>query len=183
MAPVPVPTLGDKLALVGNVPRVLAAAIGALLFRPFTSGAVPNTAFKHFAFTAVRTNLDLITDAQEEWTKTPTEAAYKAYAKTARFDPSTDLLSSGLKVHWLGDKNAKKVVLYFHGGGYALAATAGHVQWLAELQKELGPQVAVLLVEYTLTPREQYPVQLKQGAEALEWLLTTKDINPSNVST
>lgn len=182
MAPAPQATLGDKLLLVANVPVIIANALAAVLLRPFSSGTVPNSAFKHFAFTAVRTNLNLISTAQEQWTNTTTGAQYKAYVKKAGLQPSTDVLHSGLNVHWLGNKGAKKVVLYFHGGGYALAATGGHIEWLADLQKELGNEVAVALVEYTLTPHEQYPVQLKQGAEALEWLLSTKGIKPGDVS-
>lgn len=183
MAPAPQATLVDKLLLFANVPRVIGAALRAVLLRPFSSGALPNTVFKHFAFVAVRTNLSLINTAQEQWANTTTEANYKAYIKKAGIQSSTDVLGSGLKVHWLGNKNAKKVVLYFHGGGYALSCTAGHLQWLDELRKELsGPtDVAVALVEYTLTPHEQYPVQLKQGAEALQWLLTSKGLKPGDV--
>ncbi|KAF2452832.1 Alpha/Beta hydrolase protein [Lineolata rhizophorae] len=71
----------------------------------------------------------------------------------------------GARIHWLGDQKAKHVLLWFHGGGFALPANPGHTNFLAECQKKLdaaGKNVLVALVEYTLTPYAKFPTQPKQ---------------------
>ncbi|KAF5572863.1 triacylglycerol lipase 2 [Fusarium pseudocircinatum] len=77
---------------------------------------------------------------------------------------------------WIGDrKQAKKIVLFFHGGGYAAPITTGHLDWcwrsyvLAGIEK--GVEVAVAVLEYTLIPEARYPVQLRQAASGLAHLL------------
>lgn len=68
-------------------------------------------------------------------------------------------------------------------GGYVLAASAGHVKWLFDLQEELSKttSIAVVLVSYTLAPQGQYPLQLQQAAESLEWLVETKKKKAADV--
>lgn len=77
---------------------------------------------------------------------------------------------------WVGNhRKAKKVVLFFHGGGYVSPLLPGHLEWcwrsyvVAGL--ETGIEVAVAVLEYTLCPDARYPVQLRQAASALECLL------------
>lgn len=86
---------------------------------------------------------------------------------------------------WIGDrKQAKKVVLFFHGGGYAAPITTGHLDWcwrafvLAGIEK--GVEVAVAVLEYTLIPEARYPVQLRQAASGLAHLLQ-KGISPQDI--
>ncbi|KAF5551371.1 triacylglycerol lipase 2 [Fusarium mexicanum] len=77
---------------------------------------------------------------------------------------------------WIGDrKQAKKIVLFFHGGGYAAPIMTGHLDWcwrayvLAGIEK--GIEVVVAVLEYTLIPEARYPVQLRQAASGLAHLL------------
>ena len=58
-------------------------------------------------------------------------------------------------------------------GGYSLSASPAHWEWLNDLQKEISKTVgfSVVVPAYTLAPRGQYPLQLKQAAETLESLL------------
>ncbi|KAH7210602.1 Alpha/Beta hydrolase protein [Fusarium oxysporum] len=86
---------------------------------------------------------------------------------------------------WIGDrKQAKKVVLFFHGGGFAAPMTTGHLDWcwrayvLAGIEK--GVEVAVAVLEYTLIPEARYPVQLRQAASGLAHLLH-KGIQPQDI--
>ncbi|CAK1354803.1 hypothetical protein CB0940_01388 [Cercospora beticola] len=171
----PVPTLLDKLLVVPLLARVLGAAVFRALTLPITSTAKANKTFKDIVFAALRANLANINVAQEQWLNASTESGYLDFAKKANVQPDTDVLPSGLKVHWLGPKAASKTILYFHGGGYALSCTAGHFQWLFGLQNELSKTtaVSVVVVAYTLTPKGQYPEQLRQAAESLEWLTGT----------
>ena len=129
-----------------------------------------------------------------------TESEYLNFAKTKNFQPDTTVLSSGLKVHWLGSKTAEKVLVYFHGGtspcaprllgycllepgGYVLAATPGHLEFLYDLQNELSKtkSISVVVPSYTLAPHAQYPSQLREAAETLSWLLNDRNKKPSDV--
>lgn len=68
-------------------------------------------------------------------------------------------------------------------GGYVLCLTPGHLDWLFNLQEELSKttSTAVVVVSYTLAPHAQYPSQLQQAAESLEWLTNSQKKKPSNV--
>jgi hypothetical protein len=57
------------------------------------------------------------------------------------------------------------------------------MEWLYEIQKELSKEhgISVVVPSYTLAPHGQYPSQLKEAAETLEWLLETEKKKPGNV--
>ncbi|KAF2498909.1 alpha/beta-hydrolase [Lophium mytilinum] len=91
--------------------------------------------------------------------------------------------SSGARIHWIGDRSAQKVILYFHGGGFGLPMFDGHVIFLIECQKQLerrGENVVIALLEYTLTMEAKYPVQYLQGVEVLRHIISkgykTRDV-------
>lgn len=182
MSSVPQVTLADKLMIVPHLTRVLASFTLRIFTRPFSS-AKANTVFKDLFFAALRTHVSIISPATEQWINPSTESGYLDLAKKRGFQPDTDILSSGLKCFWLGSKNAEKIILYFHGGGYVLSASPGHFDWLFDLQDELAKKasISVIVVGYTLAPHGQYPSQLKEAAESLQWLLETQKKKPSNI--
>lgn len=94
------------------------------------------------------------------------------------------VLESGTKAYWLGPKNAEKVLLYFHGGGYIMAATRGHVEWAYNLTHDMAKKhsISTLFLAYTLAPEAQYPTQLQQAAEMLHYLIEIEGRKPSDVS-
>lgn len=110
---------------------------------------------------------------------------YLSYAKQNSLQPETTALRSGLKLCWIGPKDAENVLLYFHGGGYINAASPGHMQWAAELQKTCSKptRFSVVFAAYTQATPDggSYPVQLQEAAEALHWLVETQNMKPSNV--
>ena len=177
-------SLAGKLMFIPNVGRILLAVATRLITSPFNSGPKANTFFKDIVFAALRKNLSIITPEQEQWVNPTTESVYLDFTKKAKFQPDTDVLPSGQKAHWLGAKSAQKIILYFHGGGYVLAASSGHFEWLFELQQEMGKEhsVSAVLPSYTLAPRGQYPEQMKQGVECLDWLINTVGKKSSDVS-
>lgn len=177
-------TLGDKLLVVPNLVRSIGSALTRLLAQPLISGPKANTLFKDVFFAFLRTNLSVMNPATEQYLNPSTEANYLDFAKKRGFQPDTDVLSSGLKIHWLGTKTAEKILLYFHGGGYALSCSPGHFEWLFELQEELAKShsISVVVVGYTLSPYGPYPTQLKEAAESLQWLLEDQKKKPGDVS-
>lgn len=173
----------DKLMIIPNLSRALLSALIRSITAPLLGGPRANTYFKDVIFAALRTNLSITSAATEQWMNPSTEAGYLQLAKEKSFQPETTVLDSGLKLHWIGPKTAKKVLLYFHGGGYVLSCSPGHYNWLFDLQQALSKDssVSVVLVGYTLAPHGQYPKQLQEAADSLQWLLETQKYEPSDV--
>jgi acetyl esterase/lipase len=177
-------TLAEKLGVVPHLAIGLSHGFLRLASRPFTSSdGKPQTAYKDFIYAAFRHLLSNLTLKQEKWLSPSTETVYLNFARDKNFQPDTDVLPSGLKVHWVGNKSADKVFLYFHGGGYVNAISPGHLEWLLELSTDLSKKksVAAAVVGYTCSPEGQYPLQLEQGTESLIWLMETQGKKPEDV--
>jgi len=167
-------SLLEKLAVVPCLIRAIGAALTRTVTGPLFGGPGANTYFKDVVFAALRTNLSLISLRQEAWYTGTTEAQYLDWAKKQTFQPDTDVIgNSGTKIHWLGGKAAKKVIVCFHGGGFVLSCTPGHFQWLFDLQNDLAKDhsISVAVVSYTLAPGGKYPLQVQQCVEALSHVL------------
>ncbi|KAJ5958127.1 uncharacterized protein N7479_005277 [Penicillium vulpinum] len=91
--------------------------------------------------------------------------------------------SDGAKLHWLGDRSAANIILYFHGGGYGLPALESHVKFMDQCVKHLSSteqETVVGFLEYTLTKGSRFPVQLLQATKALQ-LVLNKGFLPSRI--
>jgi len=117
-------------------------------------------------------------------------AASRAIAK--HLQPRVDCLSNDDegRILWLGNPDtATKFVLLLHGGGFIAPLNPGHLEWSYEAYfrqsatagKGGSPDVAVALLQYTLTPGAAYPTQLRQSCEALTIILD-KYLAPRNIS-
>jgi acetyl esterase/lipase len=75
------------------------------------------------------------------------------------------------EAEWLIPDNAHpdKVLLYFHGGGYALGSTDTHRSMVGRIAKKSG--IRCLLASYRRIPESAYPAALNDGVAAYEWLL------------
>lgn len=94
------------------------------------------------------------------------------------------------QVLWLGNPDtASKFVLLLHGGGFIVPINPGHLDWcyqayfLPYATAGVGgtPDVAVAVLQYTLTPGASYPTQLRQSCQALAIILD-KYLAPRNIS-
>lgn len=131
------------------------------------------------------------------------------FTKRERLKPETVTLRHGASGHWVGNKDAKNVVIYYHGtgcpksscrmriiiviltvdietgGGFTLAASPTHFNfYYSEIVKPFnaaGKDVAFFFLEYTLTPHAAYPTQLRQAVEALRYILKDTSRDPSSV--
>jgi acetyl esterase/lipase len=129
----------------------------------------------------LRTQLGNFGLAEDRYMNGTTTPIYVKYAKDNDFAPESITLPSGTQAHWIGSSRAKKVVVYFHGGGYVLPCGPGHLVWLDDLQNSLGPNVSILLLAYDLAPEHPYPAQLKQAVELLRYLVETEGRSPSDL--
>lgn len=66
------------------------------------------------------------------------------------------------------------VLIYFHGGGYALKICSPQVRYICDLTRQLAlHRTSVLILDYTITPFMRFPVQRKQAISCVRTLEET----------
>jgi acetyl esterase/lipase len=79
---------------------------------------------------------------------------------------------SGISGVWFGDKEKAKVLLvYYHGGGFAMPAMPQHPGFLDRLVEWGQGDLAVFLPAYTTTSQGVYPQALGEVVEATRFVL------------
>lgn len=76
-------------------------------------------------------------------------------------------------------KVSNKVLLYFHGGGYAVGSVSTHRSLLSKLA--LAGNFDILSFEYRLAPEHPYPAALHDAVMAFEYLLANQYL-PSDIA-
>src|SRR5262245_11881485 len=81
---------------------------------------------------------------------------------------------------WLTPPGARgdAVVLYFHGGGYAIGSPRSHRHLVAAIARAAGTRA--LLLDYRLAPEHPFPAALEDAVAAYEWLLA-RGIAPERI--
>lgn len=67
------------------------------------------------------------------------------------------------------DSRADKVILYLHGGGFAMQSIHSHRKLAGHLAKAAKSRVA--LIDYRLTPEHVFPSQIEDTIAAYDWLI------------
>ena len=78
----------------------------------------------------------------------------------------------GINGEWIVNKknpDTQKVLLYFHGGGYAAGSINTHRPHIAQIVKYSG--IKALLIDYRLAPEHKYPTPVEDAVTAYKWLL------------
>lgn len=129
--------------------------------------------------------LIILTYPQTRWISPSTDKLYETYVRSQRVTPETvELGCHGARGHWLGNKDAKHVLIWYHGGGFCLPANVGYFKFLDDLVKSssaMGKDFAVFVLTYTLAPQAHYPTQLTQAVEALRFIVSETDRRPSEI--
>ncbi|KAJ5383227.1 catalytic protein [Penicillium concentricum] len=127
---------------------------------------------------------------------------YNAWTLAHGDNPRVDVLSAdnSTRLLWIGTKKANKVVLFFHGGGYVMPLSDGHLDWMGHVRNEAadyGIELSVCILEYGswhdidgndtaytdgagLVPANPYPRQMVQGIFALKHLIAS-GCRPSDI--
>ena len=81
---------------------------------------------------------------------------------------------AGMKSEWVIPKacNESKVLLYFHGGGYATGSINTHRALVSQIAGNAG--IKALIIEYRLAPENKYPAAIEDAASAYQHLLDIK---------
>jgi epsilon-lactone hydrolase len=79
----------------------------------------------------------------------------------------------------------KKVILFFHGGGFNMGSTYGHQDLCQRLSKYTG--FSVFSVDYRLAPENPFPSAVEDCVESYQWLIDegfhASDLIISGIST
>lgn len=176
-------TAMDKVGAYLAIGKALIAALTALVTYPIRSGPKAQTMTLDVLFAGIRTMFSSMSIASERYLNPSTEETYLRLAGKRNFQPDSVVLSDGTKAHWLGPRKADKIIIFFHGGGYVLPCDEGHFQWLYNMRKELAKShsVSAIMLGYTTAPEGQYPTQLKQAAELLQYVMEKEGKRPSDI--
>lgn len=76
-----------------------------------------------------------------------------------------------MAVEWIAAENntSNKVLLYFHGGGYATGSINTHRALVSQIAKNAG--IKALMINYRLAPENPYPAAVEDAATAYNYLL------------
>ncbi|GAT25288.1 hypothetical protein RIB2604_01902420 [Aspergillus luchuensis] len=110
---------------------------------------------------------------------------YEAWVLSHGVSRAVDVLAAdnATRLLWLGPSVSKKVLLFFHGGGYVMPLSEAHLDWMSYLRTEAvnaGVDMSVCILEYDLIPTSKYPRQMKQAISALQRLLIS-GYRPSDI--
>jgi monoterpene epsilon-lactone hydrolase len=77
----------------------------------------------------------------------------------------------GMGAEWVtaAGTDARRVVLYLHGGGYVMGSLATHRKLAGDVAR--AADARVLLLDYRLAPEAPYPAAVEDAARAYRWLL------------
>jgi monoterpene epsilon-lactone hydrolase len=76
-------------------------------------------------------------------------------------------------------KFPNRVILYLHGGGYAVGSPFGYRGLVGKLVAETG--ISAINVDYRLAPEHPFPAGLQDAIQVYCWLLEEKGYNPEQV--
>lgn len=90
------------------------------------------------------------------------------------------VLISSIRGEWVVPEGAtgRRVILYFHGGGFIAGSPESHRPFVARLAHAASARA--LVPQYRLAPEFPYPAALRDAADAYRWLLT-QGIMPNNI--
>lgn len=91
----------------------------------------------------------------------------------------SELSANGVQAALFDLANSKPgIVLYLHGGAYAVGSVTSHRKFLARLAKAC--QMKVLAIDYRLAPEHPFPAALQDALAAYQWLFS-QGYDPSNI--
>ncbi|KAF7161996.1 hypothetical protein CNMCM5623_007367 [Aspergillus felis] len=177
-------TLLEKADLIAGYLSVLATALYSTVTGIFRGSTGAKEYGVHVGHAIVRKMVMRFSIRQMQSIAPSTSKAYEQSMTKQGLQAQTVTLKHGARGHWIGNRDAKNVVIYYHGGGFAVGSPPAHFDLCSRIVADLnanGHDVALFFLSYTLTPHATYPTQLRQAVEALRYILTETNRSPSNV--
>lgn len=81
------------------------------------------------------------------------------------------LTVAGRPAEWVSgpDENSERVILFLHGGAYAIGSCASHRELATRIARAAAARA--LVVEYRLAPEHRFPAAVEDSVAAFRWLL------------
>ncbi|KAF3013374.1 hypothetical protein E8E15_003913 [Penicillium rubens] len=177
-------SLKEKLDFFPAVVSIVIAYIYALLTGLRRSERQAKSLSLHLGYAVFRKATARLTTTQMQYILPPSHKIYERHSKKTGRLPESVELGDGALGHWVGDRNADNVLVWFHGGGFGLPANMGYFKFYAQLLRDLkasGKSVAVFSLTYTLAPIAVYPTQLRQAVNCLRYILSQPNRDPATV--
>ena len=87
--------------------------------------------------------------------------------------------AEGVPAEWIElTESNLGVILYLHGGAYALGSITGHREWTARLAQ--ATRMRCLALNYRLAPEHPFPAALEDAIASYHWLLA-QGVEPSDI--
>ncbi|PPQ95827.1 hypothetical protein CVT26_015936 [Gymnopilus dilepis] len=105
----------------------------------------------------------------------PGRRTYISWCNRNSIEPQIEDIKAGAQLFWIAKKPSGRVILYLHGGGFALPMGYYSLKFWRYVQSKLvdaGCEVSIAILDYTLVPEAHFPVPLVQTVAALNHLLT-----------
>ncbi|KAK0116478.1 hypothetical protein ONS95_013492 [Cadophora gregata] len=142
----------EKLDLLPAIVGVLASTVLALFTGVWKAkDRRPQSYYRFVALTGLRNVVARTSARQQHLISPPTDDAYELVCKRRGQTPKSEILSDGTRAHWIGDSNAEKIVLNFHGGGYVLPASEFMIEFMFQVITSLtsaGKSASCLFLAY-----------------------------------
>ncbi|ORY34597.1 Alpha/Beta hydrolase protein [Naematelia encephala] len=178
-------TLVEKLHLAALVPIALGNIIYSFAYRTYKdpSSTLDSTMVRRRLLLSLTSVLELVPIGFiQAIIPTTSEKLRSHFAKSTEFTHNEIVVRprgyKAARLHIITPKGADvqgPCLLYFHGGGFYLPLSAGHITMVTAIAKEAGIST-VCFLEYTLTPVGKYPTQLAQASAALSYLVHERSI-------
>ncbi|KAL1985326.1 hypothetical protein VTN96DRAFT_8004 [Rasamsonia emersonii] len=184
-------SLAEVIDIIPGLLSITATGIFALVTGPFRhrkqrknpKQGVARTLLLHVGYAVLRKATLRLTLLQLQFIFPKTDTTYRLFAWRSGIANQTVDLGHGAQGHWIGNKDAKNVLIWYHGGGFAVPANRCYFQFLAGVVKAMnqaGKDLAVFVLTYTLTPHASCPTQLQQAVACLRYMLQTGR-SPGNI--
>jgi hypothetical protein len=113
---------------------------------PLTAFASPLPRDQHIQNAVGRRYVSALTTRQLHFIMPASDQTYRSWAAEQGRTPAISTFDKS-RIFWVGPQKNKKVLLWAHGGGFALALTKGHAE-LAKRLVEGNEGLSVALLEY-----------------------------------
>ncbi|KAF9033138.1 Alpha/Beta hydrolase protein [Panaeolus papilionaceus] len=116
----------------------------------------------------------------------PSIDVYKKWSEGAKSAPLIESIEGGGPLYWMGPPKADKIVLYIHGGGFALPLAIYSVDFWGYFRGQFSfkdnIQVSVACLDYTLMVEDNssFPVPVHQSVLAVQHILNS-GVHPSDL--
>ncbi|KAL2827660.1 lipase/thioesterase family protein [Aspergillus pseudoustus] len=178
----PILTLWEKLAFFPASCSIVSAGVKALLIGFLKT---PKPARSLLVYVKYAISREFLSQLSIRQLQAISPSTAEVYASLTDLDSKQSVsLGAGAIGHWIGPSEARSVLLWFHGGGFALPASHGHFAFLNGLRekaRQSGTELSVLVLEYTLAPTAAYPTQLRQAVSCLRYVLHDTGHQPADV--